>query len=354
MRELNVSRDPFRTFNRADRANLAATCPQEAPFKSFGVFTRSCPQHAFPFRRLLKTVSYFICAAPLFVTLFGRSFSKNTWQLSREIVELANQLDAKEYDCTRLLPMYDAILVSYGGSGSTAGFTWLKKYFEVRNLNFANDSDGLKHLHYTELAYRLEMCRSRVGVLIYQFADPVEAVFSLYRRNYTCGQFQKLRSSISRDQCVSQLSSVEHYASTGVDMFGFWPHLGSYIRVGKNLDLPVIFVNSKTREQPEALLAMQRAFIATKSEIRLNYELFQRIAKNEVHGNTGEDNCRRRGKYSNSSYFAELGITYELLTQLQHKLGQVSISHNGRFSVLRAHSTKQPERHCDVSRLTKE
>lgn len=122
---------------------------------------------------------------------------------------------------------YDAIVVSYGGAGTTSLLGFLSNYIRVNDpISWV---DGVKHIDSPQhpLLSRCEVKRA-----IYLVGDPREAVLSLYRRGYGQEMVSKLRSQhstpaqykkYSRNH-LSEVNTLEAFLDKGEDLFGFYTH----------------------------------------------------------------------------------------------------------------------------------
>lgn len=101
--------------------------------------------------------------------------------------------------------MLEVLVTSFGGVGTSPFLTWLNSR---KSTNCARDSDGLKHL------ISPEHCKVEFDKSIFIFGDPIEALISLYSRDYIWAQMRKLTGS-------SFKLSIDEYAETGKDLIGY-------------------------------------------------------------------------------------------------------------------------------------
>lgn len=102
-------------------------------------------------------------------------------------------------------------MVSHGGVGTTFLIEHLQKF---RSTNCAYDRDGLKHLPYPPVW--LESGKP----VVYVYGDPVEAVLSLFRRDYALVQAGKNGMLFEG----RSLGSLEDYVKHGKDSLGLTKH----------------------------------------------------------------------------------------------------------------------------------
>ena len=115
----------------------------------------------------------------------------------------------------------DTLVVSYGGVGTTFLSEFIGKY---RSTNCPYDTDGLKHLPLQPMA------RNADFRVVYVYGDPVEAVASLFRRNYHATQARKTRRSkwLNRPS-LNHHTTIEEFANLGSDEFGLEAHFDQWL-----------------------------------------------------------------------------------------------------------------------------
>ena len=159
--------------------------------------------------------------------------------------------------CTRTSkPVFDVILVSSGGVGSTTLFESMERMVS-KNLNSANDLDRLKHglfyvtsntLSHLVQAQKAEtLCGTRI--FVYTFGDAAASVFSLYRRKFHQKHNIKLRERPFPQNCFP--ANVSMYASHGIDYLGLENHFHSWFHGGLCSErVPVFFLRDEGRKIP--------------------------------------------------------------------------------------------------------
>lgn len=245
---------------------------------------------------------------------------------------LRNVRDMKVYsnnwqpNCDRVLPMYDVLLSSYGGSGSTSGFMYLESAYGLR-VNHEGDLDGLKHLSFWDLSIKLEKCKVAVGMVIYQFDDPTNSIYSLFRRKFSSSQVKKLGVPYSPTHCSDPklFTDVDKYASTNRDLFGFGRHIESYLVGGSwSSKVPIVFLKSSDRFRSDVRVSLERLW----RKYRIPY--VRNESWNPAQGNTGYFyHNTSTDRYSNLKSYNSLRHTYAGLENLQRELGSLTLVHRG-------------------------
>lgn len=178
--------------------------------------------------------------------------------------------------------LFDIILVSSGGVGSSALFSAMKK--EVTDkLNSHGDADALKHRLFHITSQRLsamvqknESLSCATRLFVYTFADAAASVFSLYRRNFHKLHNIKLHDKPFPQRCFPANTSV--YASEGVDYLGLEAHFHSWLHAGLcSWKIPVSFLRSEGRHSPlvwdllrSSLHNPGQNFLSNRSELNIS------------------------------------------------------------------------------------
>lgn len=113
-----------------------------------------------------------------------------------------------------VLPKYiEVVVASFGGVGTKVLLSYISKY---RQTNHPNDRDGFKHLSVPPLSFNPNVR------FVYVYGDPILATISLFHRNFHSLQSRKLQRFLCKPILpISQETSLEQYASSGVDHFFF-------------------------------------------------------------------------------------------------------------------------------------
>jgi len=226
-------------------------------------------------------------------------------------------------DCKNVIPSYDVLLVSPGGTGSSSSFRWFRTTFGTSiKINTSVDLDGLKHLSFLNLLAKLHACHSHTRLIIYNFANPVDAIFSLTRRGFAQSQMQKLGSTCSYPK--DALKNVTTYASLKRDILGFEEHIASFILGGLSMvGIPVVFLRSTTRNEPQVAAhlnaILQMYGVKTKGA---NFNSKMHSVQNFTY----------LSKYENHSSYHILENTYKGLLDLHIKLGFLAISNGTQLT----------------------
>lgn len=218
---------------------------------------------------------------------------------------------------------YDVLLISHGGSGSTHGFSYFRKVLGVNSshINDHIDRDGLKHLDFFSLSRRLVQCNVTARVIVYQLGDPVDAVFSLYHRQYARSHFKKLRPAFNNVTCMQGIkTNVSLYAHAKQDLIGLHDHLDSYL-IGSN-SRPVVFMNSVSRNTPGITSQIRKILLTFGVEL------------NGADGNKEErinEPSSLESKYRDMNGYAEMQTTYQRMSNTVGILSPLSVCMEGRI-----------------------
>ena len=222
---------------------------------------------------------------------------------------------------------YEVLLISHGGSGSTDGFNFFYEKFGMNSsaLNDVSDQDGLKHNPYPTLLKTMKKCLLSAKVVIYQFADPVQAVFSLFRRGFWPEHFKKLEPRFLvehlREQMMTNLSA---YASTGKDLLGLRAHIESYLIGATHSEYPIVFLNSATRLNNGTLQKLYTVFGEFGVKMTRNYLMLSQDSNTD-----SQKNSVSSTRYENATGCDLLKQTYAELSSLLDNLGDVSLAYKG-------------------------
>lgn len=103
----------------------------------------------------------------------------------------------------------DALVVSFGGVGTSFLITELSKYIVV---NDATNSDGYKHLPLPPLTNGMPAPK-----ILYITGDPIIATLSLFRRGYQIIQSSKLQKYYFKKRIIPRGLTIEDYSMQQVD-----------------------------------------------------------------------------------------------------------------------------------------
>ena len=225
--------------------------------------------------------------------------------------------------CDLALPKYSVSLVSYGGSGSTESFAFYRNKFGLV-LNDHEDGDGFKHMSCQALINKLTACNSSTRMIIYQFGEPVNALYSLFRRQYSLSQVRKLGGSHSAVHCSDQaiFTNITSYALLQRDVIGFGQHMESYLNCAAQLEVPIIFIKAETMCEHEVVTMLIRLLQYYKVPFLLNETYMC-----SEHRTTAEILAR----YSHDESHELLRSTYVGLQNLQVELGRLSVAFKGQM-----------------------
>jgi len=285
-----------------------------------------------------------LCTPPIVYYLYGTSTSASKGRLYaqtpggarldetcllRHVHDLNTYRHNWQPSCDKVLRKYDVLLQSYGGGGSSSGFDFYRNRYGLR-VNHRGDFDGLKHLSFWDLIIKLDICKSSAHMIIYQFDDPVNAVYSLFRRGYSRFQLKKLGVPFSPIHCGDKelFTDVATYAASGHDLFGFGNHLETYLLGGLHYsNIPIVFVKSTARDDPDVRLMLMHLWKHHRVSYNLNATWIPGDGADRfVFHNTNTD------RYSNDPSFPSLSRTYAGVKNLQNELGRVSLAFKGTIT----------------------
>ena len=191
---------------------------------------------------------------------------------STEALSITSRSSLSPPQCKVRDHSFEILLVSPGGTGSSSGFDFFTTVMGLspKDMNDRGDKDGLKHMPFYSLFKTISHCNLRVKALVYQFDDPVEAVYSLYRRGFAKMHYWKLEPVLHTEpeQCrfpdkhctfqhcrFSDLKqNITSYARIGLDLLGMKNHLDSYVHgVVEECGIPVVFLKTSLRSSEQVM-----------------------------------------------------------------------------------------------------
>jgi len=162
----------------------------------------------------------------------------------------------------------DAIVVSYGGAGTTEFIQYLGQWMRVNHPNSLQD--GIKHAN--SPAHPVLMGR-RIGAAVYLYDDPVRAMISVFRRGLHTRHAAKLASSQHRSGVEyreyvtshERSMALDQYLAEGRDHLGFGQHVTNWLT--HSTTFPILFVRFDVLfESAEAIarfVGLQRNAVAS-------------------------------------------------------------------------------------------
>lgn len=149
-------------------------------------------------------------------------------------------------------------ITSIGGVSSSSLLHKLLRTGLVCN-HHANE-DGLKHLPLDVFINRTA-CSIRPFAVVYVYDDPALATASLYRRKFQYAHCVGMGTCHSSFADVS--SSLDAYADSKIDVFGFNKHVSSYLNTPAPFDL--VFYRPSARDiiHENDLLALSQILVPT-------------------------------------------------------------------------------------------
>jgi len=125
----------------------------------------------------------------------------------------------------------ELLVCSYGGVGTTFLIDFLAQY---KTCNNRDDKDGFKHLD------KPPPTRNKNLRAIYIFGNPIDAVYSLFRRQFHHEQSYKLLEQYRNLKPVPLEMSLDTYATEGIDKFQFENHFLNWSE--RYSQYPVLFI----------------------------------------------------------------------------------------------------------------
>jgi len=223
--------------------------------------------------------------------------------------------------------MFDVVLVSPGGVGSSALFSSMATNVSEK-LNNLDDLDGLKHrLYHTTIENLSTMIKNNTNftcatrMFVYTFADAASSVFSLFRREFHEEHNIKLNDRAFPRNCFP--GDVFTYAEKGIDYLNLEPHLYSWIHGGIcSSRIPVLFLRSEGRNISQVWETL-RLFLAYPSQ-RIQPDILK-LRISESHYATDEE-------YSEAYVKMQMGLAR--FQSYLDSLGYLSVAFQGTFKRL--------------------
>jgi hypothetical protein len=139
--------------------------------------------------------------------------------------------------------IYDVVVVSYGGSGTTFLIDFLSAHTTVNSPNSLED--GIKHI----ISPKHPVLDSKtVKKAVYVYGDPIEATLSLFRRDFVKFMIPKINSREHHDGASlvdyrdANVRDVRYqdYLDNGCDELSFEEHWKNW--TSEDIDFPILFV----------------------------------------------------------------------------------------------------------------
>lgn len=165
------------------------------------------------------------------------------------------------------------VVSSYGGAASTMLMTHIYRF---KNINQAGDRDGLKHSSLPPVTLGKNIR------FLYIYGDPVNAVISLFRRNFHHDHSAKLQKRLTRKPNPIPLEmTVDEYACQGEDRFYFKEHFLNWY--DKCLVHPTLFVRYESLydhlEEIQDFFELPKAFVDEFPEKKERQSVVDSVSK---------------------------------------------------------------------------
>jgi len=138
----------------------------------------------------------------------------------------------------------DVVVVSYGGAGTTMLLDFLNKSL---CCNDPNDLDSLKHSPIPPFCFKSSL------KVIYVVGDPIEAIASLFRRDFQWRAFDKFTCFSGRHRTNPPLVDIQNYAAAGVDILMLQRHFENYMCKYQIYETFVIHYETMWESMPQLL-----------------------------------------------------------------------------------------------------
>lgn len=271
-------------------------------------------------------------------TLAGRLVSKKI-SASVDFRDIISELHGVQSSNLRRTNTSQIILCSPGGTGSSSGFKWFRSNFGLvkDDMNSELDSDFLKHQKYDSLMSSLNKLQLYPKLIVFQFDDPVQAIFSLFRREYQHKQAAKLRGSYPNlyeiKGLTSHLENMTSYARVAErDLLGFHEQFESYVLATVyDTRVPLVFLRTTSRDNPAVIRELK--IILKKFHVHSRPEIVQKTLPLNVYPRCAPSFEATSIKYKNESNYNVLARShvYTRLRQAQEKLGSLSLAYAGEI-----------------------
>ncbi|QWC56615.1 hypothetical protein F7D01_05465 [Erythrobacter sp. 3-20A1M] len=177
---------------------------------------------------------------------------------------------------------YDAIMVSYGGSGTTFILQYLSQYLAVNSWDSHND--GIKHANRPDHPIFEPL---QIGKCVYVYSDPIQAVLSLFRREFqshmslklTDEGYSSVREYNRRTKGQGESFTLEEMLDAGEDRFGIIRHWRNWNDIPVRFptlfvrfehlyeNLPAFFDFLELTEEQRAAFPPQRKRLSSVSQV---------------------------------------------------------------------------------------
>ncbi len=191
--------------------------------------------------------------------------------------------------------IYDVCVVSFGGVGCTSLMKVLRKFLRTNDVN---DKDGLKHGRTPNLPIYQ---KHKINSVIYVYNNPINAVLSIYRRNFQKAQYKKLTGK-NMDEDIK----LDEYIESEIDIFMLERHFDNW-KAGCNR-FPILMVNSAKMYQTNNLKK-----ILNFLKLRIPLQYFQQKPRKSNYKNL---DAKKQQKIKN---------TYNQLMDKMDKLNNVQV-----------------------------
>lgn len=134
--------------------------------------------------------------------------------------------------------IYDVLIISAGGGGTTYFIDYLSNNTDLK-INDVNDKDTLKHISFNR---KNELNNVKCNKIIYLYNDPLLAVKSFYRRNFTT-HIEKLGNphNLSNKYLENYDLYIDNVINLNKDLYGIEEQYNFYMNGKINKD--ILFVN---------------------------------------------------------------------------------------------------------------
>ena len=160
----------------------------------------------------------------------GRGMSRNP-DFAEKLVRSANWEERVTAALLNAAPSGDSYpidhtlqVTSYGGSGTTA----LIRYFTAAELDLPKSPDHFPFKH-TSGPPKADEVPAGFRV-VYVYADPRDAVVSLFRRGLQVGAYRIFHLVDAPPEIEARLQTLDEYLATGIDDFALQQHVDNWLQ----------------------------------------------------------------------------------------------------------------------------
>ncbi|MBR8826989.1 MAG: tetratricopeptide repeat protein [Gomphosphaeria aponina SAG 52.96 = DSM 107014] len=143
----------------------------------------------------------------------------------------------------QILAWLDVIICSSGGVGTSFFMDFVQEH---KYINSPGDIDGLKHLDQPPIGKTKQNFKA-----LYIFGDPLNAVVSLFRRNFQHPHSCKLLANYVDIEPIARYCSLEEYVDEGIDRLKLEQHFDNWSNAQVNYPIMLVKYETMWEHLPE-------------------------------------------------------------------------------------------------------